>query len=422
MLDRYFLRPDTLTRIRSSWIGEAIVTYVTWLTEQDYAARTVYRRVPILMRFGAFAQQQGARQWTDLPAYVQPFVTAWHKAQGPKDLTAKSRNQRAPAVANPIRQMPRLVVADFQPGSRPRKLSHPFPDQVPHFFEYLCQERGLRQASLRHYSHWLREFAAYLKRIKLKALTHLSPPVLAGFITDLSPHVAAPSLGQACGVLRVFLRYLAREQIVPKDLSPTVEAPQAYRLAKIPRSITWDEVRRLLEAVDRRTPRGKRDYAILLLLVTYGLRGHEITALTLDSIDWRSERLRIPERKAGHSTAYPLSPIVGQALVDYLQHGRRPTTDRHIFLRVLAPYRPLTSGAISGIASAYLHKAGIAVPQPGSHTLRHTCVQRLVDQGFALKVIGDYVGHRVPASTEIYSKVDIEGLREVAQGAGEDVL
>jgi hypothetical protein len=81
MLDRYFLRPDTLSRIHSSWIGEAIVTYVTWLTEQDYAARTVYRRVPILMRFGAFAQQQGARQWADLPAYIQPFVTAWLKGR-----------------------------------------------------------------------------------------------------------------------------------------------------------------------------------------------------------------------------------------------------------------------------------------------------------------------------------------------------
>src|SRR5207249_5505508 len=121
-----------------------------------------------------------------------------------------------------------------------------------------------------------------------------------------------------------------------------VESPQTYRLAKIPRSITWDEVRRLLETVDRRAPAGRRDYAILLLLVTYGLRAREVAALTLDDIDWRQERLRIPERKAGHSTAYPLSPTVGQALLAYLQDGRPKTTARQVFFRVLAPPTPLT--------------------------------------------------------------------------------
>lgn len=422
MLDQYYLRPDTLDRIRASWIGEAIAKYVTWLTERGYAARTVHRRVPILMHFGAFAQARGAKHWDELPTHIEPFVADWLTARGHQDQATTRRKKWTRSVLNLIRQMLRLVLPNDVGGRRSRKPPHPFQDQAPLFLDYLRQQRGLREASIRHYSRWLREFADYLNKIGIKELRHLSPPVLAGFIIDLSPQVAAPSLCQACGVLRVFLRYLAREGVLPKDLSPTVEAPQAYRLAKIPRSITWDEVRRLLEAVDRRTPVGKRDYAILLLLVTYGLRAHEITAMTLDSIDWRSERLRVPERKAGHSTAYPLSSVVGQAIVTYLQQGRRQTTDRHLFLRVLAPYTPLTSGAIAGIASLYLRKAGIEVPQPGSHTLRHTCVQRLVDEGFSLKDIGDYVGHRVPASTEIYSKVDIEGLREVAQGVGEEIL
>jgi integrase len=178
----------------------------------------------------------------------------------------------------------------------------------------------------------------------------------------------------------------------------------------------------MLEAVDRRTPLGKRDYAILLLLVTYGLRAREIAALNLDDIDWRRERLRVPERKADHFTAYPLSPIVGKAILDYLQHGRIKTPDRHIFFRVLAPYRPMTFDSVSIRASRYLHKAGIQVGRPGSHTLRHTCVQRLVDADFSLKAIGDYVGHRSAASTEIYAKVAVEALREIGSGVGEEVL
>jgi integrase len=195
-----------------------------------------------------------------------------------------------------------------------------------------------------------------------------------------------------------------------------------YRLAGLPRSITWDEVRRVLEVVDRRTPTGKRDYAILLLLVTYGLRAREVAALTLDDCDWRRERLRVPERKADHSTAYPLSPLVGAALLDYLQHGRPTTTARQVFFRVVAPVTPLGHAAVSSRAAHYLRKAGVVVPRPGSHTLRHTCVQRLVDADFSLKVIGDYVGHRSPASTEIYSKVAIEALRKVALGDGEEVI
>jgi integrase/recombinase XerD len=113
---------------------------------------------------------------------------------------------------------------------------------------------------------------------------------------------------------------------------------------------------------------------------------------------------------------------VGDAIVDYLQHGRPQTTDRHVFFRTVAPLAPLTYSAISDRATHYLRKAGIPVSRAGSHTLHHTCVQRLVDADFSLKVIGDYVGHRVPASTEIYSKVAVETLRRVALGDGEDIV
>lgn len=149
---------------------------------------------------------------------------------------------------------------------------------------------------------------------------------------------------ETCGVLRVFLRYLHREGVHPRDLSETVEWPQVYRLSGLPRSISWPEVEKVLGCVDRRTPCGKRDYAILLLLVTYGLRAREIVALTLDDIDWKHERLAVPQREAGHSTAFPLSVSVGEALVDYLRHGRPRTTNRRVFFRATAPTRPIGQG------------------------------------------------------------------------------
>ena len=196
---------------------------------------------------------------------------------------------------------------------------------------------------------------------------------------------------------------------------PSQDSPEVYLPSEIYPPDTSNVV-----LVSR--PQRKYWLHLLLLLVTYGLRAREVAALTLDDLDWKRDRLRVPERKAGHSTAYPLSPTVGAALVDYLQHARPKTSERAVFFRVLAPRTPLTTGAVSARASYYLHQAGIAVPRAGSHTLRHTCVQRLVDAAFPFKVIGDYVGHRSPDSTEIYTKVATEALREVALGDGEDIL
>jgi site-specific recombinase XerD len=272
------------------------------------------------------------------------------------------------------------------------------------------------------YRFHLDRFEAYLARTGVP-LPQISPTVLSAFVAERSgAGLAKTTVRDCCGVLRVFLRYACREGVLGSDLSSTVEWPQVYKLSSIPRSISWEEVGKVLSSFDQRTPCGKRDYAILLLLVTYGLRAREVAALTLDDIDWKRERLAVPERKAGHSTAFPLSRSVGDALVDYLQRGRPQTTDRHVFFRAVAPLRPIGAAAISACAGRYLVQAGVEVPRRGSHTLRHTLVQRLVDNEFSLKTIGDFVGHRSPASTQIYSKVAVESLRQVALGDGEEVL
>lgn len=420
MLERYYVRPDTCDRVRSSWIGGPIERYVEWLTENGYSSRTVLRRIPLLMEFGEFTRQHGATKLEELPGHIEGFTLHWVKKHGRGRKTDKARKRVEEEARNPVEQMLGLMVIPcFEDKGRTRE---PFQDFAPGFFDYLRNERGLKEGTIVHYRGNLCSFDKYLQEIGLHELHTLSPVILSGFVTNGSERLCKTSLRVRCTALRVFLRYLYRERIVAKDLSNTLDFPRLYRLSSIPRSITWDEVNRMLEAVDRRTPLGKRDYAILLLLVTYGLRAREIAALTLDDIDWRRERLRVPERKADHFTAYPLSPIVGKAILDYLQHGRIKTPDRHIFFRVLAPYRPMTFDSVSIRASRYLHKAGIQVGRPGSHTLRHTCVQRLVDADFSLKAIGDYVGHRSAASTEIYAKVAVEALREIGSGVGEEVL
>ncbi len=272
MLERYFVLPDTIDRVRSSWIAEPIERYVVWLTERGYAARTVCRRVPIVMRFGEFAHCRGASKLEDLPNHIEAFVAAWVAERAQHKKTEQERKTVAKEARTPVRQMLRLVLESFAGNGRRRRPENPFWQQAPGFFAYLREERGLRESSLNQYTHHLREFAAYLGKIGLADLGHLSPLVFSGFVTDLKQRVAWASLRNACGVLRVFLRYLHRQGVLAENLSQCVEAPQTYRLSHISRSITWDEVGRMLKAVDQRQPAGKRDYAILLLLVTYGLR------------------------------------------------------------------------------------------------------------------------------------------------------
>ena len=422
MLERYFVRPQTIDRIRASWLGPGIEQYVTWLVGRGEAARNLGHRVPILMQFGTFASARGATRYADLPAHVEAFVETWITRPDHRRAPGPPRPRLTREIRGPIEQLLRLIVPGFVGHTRRRRSPEPFSDRVPSFFPYLHDERGLRAATLLHYGHHLRPFEAYLREHGVRELRALSPVLVSGFVTDRSPHLQRTGLRDRCGVLRVFLRYLHRQGFEDRDLSGTVEAPPAYRLATIPRAITWDEVRQLLDTVDRRTGVGRRDYAMLLLLVTYGLRAREVAALTVDDLDWRHDRLRVPERKAGHSTAYPLSPLVGQAILEYLKAGRPATSARQVFFRAVAPFEPITHSAVSCRAAHYLRQAGIVVPRPGSHTLRHTCVQRLVDAGWPLKPIGDYVGHRSPSSTEIYSKVAVEALRAVAYGGKEEVV
>ena len=419
MLERYFVKLSTVDRIRACWLAPQIERYVEWMESEGYAIRNIYRRVPMLCRFAEFAKQHGSTDLKSAASQMESFASHWEAVHA-EGRTKEALRKIAEEARNPVRQMLWLALEGRVTIERKRK-SFPFEAETPGFLRYLQEERGLRPATIYHYIHRLHEFGNYLKQSEVKSLGELSPALLASFVIDVAPRLARTGRRDLCGIVRVFLRYCHRERVIDEDLSSAVEMPQTYRLADVPRSITWDDVRQMLESVDRRTIRGRRDYAILLLLVTYGLRAHEVAKLTLDDIDWKRERLQIPERKAGHWTAYPLAKVVAEALIEYLRSGRPQTKDRHVFFRVLAPRTPIRNSAVSSTAASYLRKAGIQVRRAGSHTLRHTCVQRLIDAEFPLKIIGDYVGHRSPQSTEIYSKVAIAALREVAMGDGEEL-
>lgn len=216
--------------------------------------------------------------------------------------------------------------------------------------------------------------------------------------------------------LRSFLRHLYGGGRI-RDLASTVMGPKLYALEDIPSALRADEVEKVLQSARQdRSPMGLRDYAVLLLLSTYGLRAGEITALRLEDIDWTHDRLRIHHSKTGVYSELPLLPLPGEALLDYLQKGRPKTDRREVFLRTRAPYRAFRDGSsLFMVVGLRLKEAGITrEAKKGCHAFRHARAAGLLRSATPLKVIGDVLAHRSTRSTMTYLKLDLTQLREVS--------
>jgi len=419
MLERYYALPGSMDRIRALWLGPAIEHYAAWLAERRISGARGRGCIEILIQFDRFAQGHGTREWSSLPALVDSFVAYRTRRRGrPRDRHVLQTLQSQ--FRAPVEQLLRLVVPGYVGTVRRRPW--PFSDSVPHFPDYLRDERGLRWPSIDGYAGHLRALERYLAKRGIAKLSQLTPQLISGYLTAHARQVRGRQLVRCGSGLRVFLRYLHREGILAKDLSRAVPRGRTYRDAGLPRAIPWKDIERAVVNIDRRSALGKRDYAIFLLLTTYGLRANEVASLKLDDLDWRSAQFRVVARKAGNTTVYPLSGTVGDAIVTYLREGRAECSDRHVFLTVRAPFRPLMYWDVSQRATWHLRRAGVQIPRAGSHTLRHGCAQRLVEGDVPFKVIGDYLGHRTDVATQIYTKVAVHKLRQLAMGKAEDIL
>jgi integrase/recombinase XerD len=217
--------------------------------------------------------------------------------------------------------------------------------------------------------------------------------------------------------MRCFLRFVHATGRTERDFAPCVIAPTLYAFESIPSALSLEQVHAVMQtAREDQSPRGLRDYAILLLLSTYGMRAGEITRLQLDDIDWRADRLCINHTKTGSQSVLPLLPAVGEALLAYLRRGRPKTDVREVFIRVRAPYRGFVSGSsLYTPTRCRLDAVGV---QPdckrGPHSFRHARAVSLLRDGTPLKIIGDVLGHRSASSTSVYLKLATEDLRNVA--------
>lgn len=420
MLEHYFSRTSTVDRLRSLWLGPAISRYAEWLSDRQVSRAAALFKLQTLVLFDRFVTGRHVHVLEDLPAQIEPFIKEWRRTRGRRPHSASYGRSLRTGPRTTLEQLLQLVVPGFV-GTDRRK-PWPLQDLTPGFLEHLRDERGLRPGTLVGYEHHLRVFERFLRSAAITDLSTLTPVIVNRFLVDSTARLQPGARQSRAGVLRVLLRYLRRQGLIASDLSRAVPRGRTYQQAAIPRAIPWSEVERVLASVDRRSACGKRDYAVLMLFATYGLRAQEVAALELSAIDWPLSRFHVLSRKAGNSTTYPLAAPVGEAIIDYLRNARPQCADRHLFISLTAPFRGVGHWAMSTRASVYLRRAGIKVRRPGSHTFRHSCVQRLVDADVPFKQIGDYVGHRSDAATQVYAKVAIHKLRALTLGDAEDVL
>jgi site-specific recombinase XerD len=235
------------------------------------------------------------------------------------------------------------------------------------------------------------------------------------FVCKTASRVSKSTVADTCSSLRSFLRFLHTTGKMPSNLAKSVFGPRFCRSERPPRTLPWTDVQAILRSIGQSEPPGKRDFAILLLLATYGLGAAEVLGLRLGDVDWRAGILRARRPKTKTHIELPLLPGVAKALTAYLRWERPPATGiPFLFLRTIMPYEPMTSGALRHRIRYYAGLVGIRAKVIGAHAFRHSHASRQVDAGTNIKILSEILGHGSSSSTSTYVRVAVERLRTVA--------
>lgn len=386
-----------------------------FLTHQRYNPVAVYNRCRSAEHFLEYLSQRDIPVEKATPAHVSSYLRCAARR-------FKQRRGRAPSEywqATPragIHALLRMVQDKWPPEVPPASTGEAACRSIcKEYNEYLRAERGLAEASIcalmwegRHFLGW------YVGRTGAAHFRNLSIRDVDAYFETRTRHLTRRSLKDVAERLRSVARFLHSSGYIGVDLAPRIISPIMYAYEGIPTALTTEQIAAVLKNTRKdRSPIGLRDYAILLLLSTYGMRAGEIKGLRIEDLAWRTETLHVRQSKSGVQSRLPLVPEVGNALLDYLQCGRPKTDAREVFVRSRAPYRsPLR---IYKEVRRRLEAAGVKpAGKWGPHTFRHARAVSMLRASVPRKVIGDLLGHRSAEATLAYLKLATEDLRAIA--------
>jgi integrase/recombinase XerD len=386
-------------------VAAYIRPFAEWVRAQGYTTTSLRERIRIAARFSRWLGQKAVRPLAIRSRHCAEYLRrrvrhrSGHGGEGAA-LSQFLEFLRGHGVAAP----------EKKPASR----LTPTEQCTQAFERYLREDRALSTASLLNYVPCIREFLDDRFGNGTVKLSRLRANDIVSFVRRRAPRLHRKRAKLLTAALRSFLRYAQLRGEIRADLVAAVPTVADWSMPAIPRAIAPDDVRRLLQQVDRASAVGRRDYAILLLLARLGLRASEVVTLELEDIDWKAGSLSV-HGKGGRRSQLPLPQEVGAAIVAYLRRGRPRSDSRRVFLRARAPVRGfLGPSAVSTVVRHALVRAGIDAPTRGAHQFRHGLASEMLRQGASLGEIGELLGHRSPETTKIYTKVDVDALRSLA--------
>jgi site-specific recombinase XerD len=406
MLDQFLESRDTVRRLRSGVLGAHLDSFAEHLARCGYAAATARSQLTLLGHF----DQWMARRRRGLGALNDELVRKFVH-----DRTRLGKLQRGESAA--VRQfLTHLRVHGVIPSPAPVIDETALGRLQRQYEQYLVLERGLAPATVTNYCGYFRGFLSERFGKGPMNLRALDVSTVTTFVVRHAPTMSPGRAKLMATALRSIFQFLLQRGAIERDLAGCVPRMSDWRLATIPKYLSPDEVERLLQACDCQTSVGRRDQAILLLLARLGLRAGEIVALELDDIYWRAGEMTVRSSKRLPQDRLPLPREVGEALATYIRRDRPTQPTRRVFLCTKAPRRGFTGpGTVSTIVRRALARAGLCPALKGAHLLRHSLATRMLRHGASLPEIGQVLRHRGVTTTEIYAKVDLAGLRALAQ-------
>lgn len=384
--------------------GPVMNDFSNWLEQQGY---TFYSRRYYVWIVACMDEQLRRRKVKRLQD-LSPL--ALHDC-----LKAKQRRSSMAAHVRFAHLLERFLTARGIFKIAPYHPSNPTEIQLQSYSEYLREVRGLSTSTVCGHLRTASRFLTHLgfDTAGPRRLLGLEAGDFESFLQKISKSQGRGTIQHTVAELRGFLRFLATSGKVKPGLESQIDTPRLYRQEQLPRSLPWETVQAFLQSIPRDTPRGRRDHAMFFLIATYGLRSCEVTALTLDDIQWRAGLIRVSQPKTSARLELPLKDEVASVLIEYLRKVPRPASYRQLFLSLRAPIGALKPHAVSEAFHIWATRSGLDIPFYGAHCIRHSYAVHLLRQGTSLKAIGDLLGHRCAESTTGYLRLATEELREV---------
>ncbi len=284
------------------------------------------------------------------------------------------------------------------------------PELAEEYRRYMVRVRGLRKSTLEGSPLHIERLQ---RRQRGRPLHAIRVEDVDRFLIWFGQRVKPVTVASACWSLRAFLRFLHATARISIDLAATIIGPR--RTKGLPRALPWRDVQRILHSIDRSTAVGKRDYAILFTMASYGFGAGEITHLRLDDLDWRHQTLRVVRPKTKVEVVVPLIGAVGRAIAVYLRDARpqhaRPS--RAVFVAFRAPHHPLEEQGVRRALRRAARAAGVCAADLGAHAFRHSHATMQVELGAPPRVVSEILGHRSPSSLSTYVRVAPMRLRSI---------